>query len=195
MAERPVPSTRILFIVSFFKPTLLFGHTELQQNNVDIAYPLKKEVEIKSIDWGTLSPSDKALVEKAKEATQNSYAPYSEFYVGSAVALSNGATVLGSNQENSSFPSGLCAERVALFHCTQNLASEAVKTVAVFARSTNYNVPEMLVPCAGCLQVMKDIELRQKQPIRVLMWDGGENVYEANGIEQFLPFHFSLDKR
>jgi cytidine deaminase len=156
---------------------------------------LKKAVEITTESLADLTTADKVLVEKAQEATQNSYAPYSEFYVGSSVQLSNGEVVLGSNQENASFPSGLCAERVALFYCGQELEKHQVDAIAVFARSNKYKVPALLVPCAGCLQVMKDIEMRQNQRIRVLMWSGGEDVYIANGIEQFLPFHFSLDKQ
>lgn len=155
---------------------------------------VKKEVEIKQIKLQDLTDDDQLLVQKAKEATKVSYAPYSQFFVGSAVQLSSGNIVLGSNQENSSFPSGLCAERVALFHCSQQLEIDKVNAVAVYAHSETYKVPEILVPCAGCLQVMKDIEMRQKQPIRVLMWNGGEYAYIAKSIAQFLPFHFSLDK-
>ena len=131
---------------------------------------------------------------QAQAASKQSYAPYSEFYVGCSVLHADGHIGLGSNQENASFPSGLCAERVALFESAKTINVNAVIEIAVYAASTKYKVPKMLMPCAGCLQVISDIRNRQKSPIKIWMWDGAEDVFVAEDVSQFLPFHFELIK-
>lgn len=153
---------------------------------------MKKTVEIEEYVVSALSEDIKAFLDKAVVAHHKSYAPYSEFYVGCAVSLSSGKLVLGSNQENASFPSGLCAERVALFECAQNISQDKVSRIAVYARSTRYAVPKMLVPCAACLQVISDIQVRQQSSIEIWMWDGGDIAFKAQDIKEFLPFHFEL---
>ncbi|MFT7435325.1 MAG: cytidine deaminase, partial [Psychromonas sp.] len=112
---------------------------------------MKKTVELQEYTFSQLSELDQAFLKEAKIATEEAYAPYSEFYVGCVISLEDGEMVHGSNQENSSFPSGLCAERVALFQCSKKLENK-VKRMAVFARSEKYKVPTPLVPCAACLQ-------------------------------------------
>lgn len=156
---------------------------------------MKVTVEIEEFIKAGLTKEQIGFISKAQEAADQAYAPYSQFYVGCAVLLQDGTIVQGSNQENASFPSGLCAERVALFHCAQNLADKKVKEIAVYARSTQYQVPKLLVPCAACLQVISDIQTRQKSPIKIWMWTGEEDVYLANDVGQFLPFHFELNKQ
>ena len=140
----------------------------------------------------TLSQEKQRFIKQSKEASKQSHAPYSEFYVGCSVLHKDGNIGLGSNQENASFPSGLCAERVALFESSKNLDSNIVLEIAVYATSTKYEVPKMLVPCAGCLQVISDIRNRQKHPIKIWMWDGDKTVFVAEDVSQFLPFHFEL---
>jgi cytidine deaminase len=152
---------------------------------------MKKTVELEKLDFNALSHSDKAFLTEAKIASKLSYAPYSKFYVGCAVSLEDGEIVHGANQENASFPSGLCAERVALFQCAKNLENKVNKLV-VFAHSEQYEVPDPLVPCAGCLQVIADIRNRQEQAIEIWLWDGEISVYKANDVSTFLPFHFEL---
>lgn len=155
---------------------------------------MKKNVELKPMSFQQLSEVDRKFLEKSLEATKQSYAPYSEFYVGCAVQLEDGEIVLGANQENSSFPSGLCAERVALFQCAKDLTNKVTR-IAVCARSNKYEVPVPLVPCAGCLQVISDIRNRQKLPVEIWMWDTMDQVYMASDVHQFLPFHFELKER
>ena len=152
---------------------------------------MKKNVELQPISFQSLTETDQSFLKQSLEATQKSYAPYSEFYVGCAVQLESGEVVLGANQENSSFPSGLCAERVALFQCAKDLSDKVIR-IAVCAKSERYEVPVPLVPCAGCLQVISDIRNRQKSPIEVWMWDLSDQVYVASDVSQFLPFHFEL---
>ncbi|MBT8328029.1 MAG: cytidine deaminase [Bacteroidia bacterium] len=151
------------------------------------------QVEIEELSYDALKDSTKQFLNQAIEAHHQSYAPYSQFHVGCSVKHNSGKTIMGSNQENASFPSGLCAERVALFESSKNLLNDKVTQIAIYARSTKYEVPKMLVPCAACLQVMSDIEVRQKEPIEIWMWDGSDAVFKANGVSQFLPFHFELN--
>ena len=155
---------------------------------------MEKVVKIEEVLFESLSEDKKVLLQKSKEASEQSYAPYSEFYVGCSVLHADSKIGLGSNQENASFPSGLCAERVALFESAKTIDGNKVVEIAVYARSTKYQVPKMLVPCAGCLQVISDLQNRQKSPIKIWMWDGAENVYVAKDAGQFLPFHFELKK-
>jgi cytidine deaminase len=156
---------------------------------------MEKTVRIEEFLYQDLTQEEKVFLNQAVEASTQSHAPYSEFYVGCSVDHQNGKLILGSNQENASFPSGLCAERVALFESAKTLDANKVTELAVYARSTKYEVPQMLVPCAGCLQVISDIQNRQKAPIKIWMWDGGDTVYRAQDAGQFLPFHFELHKK
>ena len=156
---------------------------------------MEKLVSIEELKFELLNSDKKAFLLNAKSASDDSYAPYSEFHVGCSVLHKNGYIGLGSNQENASFPSGLCAERVALFESSKNLNQNKVVEIAIFAESTKYKVPKLLVPCAGCLQVISDIQVRQGSPIKIYMWDGGKEVYVASDVSQFLPFHFELNKK
>lgn len=152
---------------------------------------MKKTVELEQLVYSELNEEKKAFLKEAKIGSKLSYAPYSKFYVGCAVSLADGEIVHGANQENASFPSGLCAERVALFQCAKNLENK-IEKIAVFAHSQQYEVPDPLVPCAGCLQVISDIRNRQQQAIEIWLWDGAESVYRADDVRTFLPFHFEL---
>lgn len=152
-------------------------------------------VKIKELSIENIETQKKEFIKQASKASTTAHAPYSEFYVGCSVLLADGSIVLGSNQENASFPSGLCAERVALFECAKNLDNNKVTEIAVFAESTKYEVPRLLVPCAACLQVISDIENRQQSPVKIWMWTGGKEVYVAENVAQFLPFHFELNKK
>ncbi|MFB1003229.1 MAG: cytidine deaminase [Bacteroidia bacterium] len=155
---------------------------------------MEKIVKIDELKFSELSADKKDFVRQAQVASKQSYAPYSEFHVGCSVLHADGHVGLGSNQENASFPSGLCAERVALFESAKSLDVNTVTEIAVYATSTKYKVPKMLMPCAGCLQVISDIRNRQKSPIKIWMWDGAEDVFVAEDVSQFLPFHFELIK-
>lgn len=131
------------------------------------------------------------LIKEAEIAASKAYAPHSQFYVGAALMLKNGIIVTGSNQENSSYPSGLCAERVALFKAGADYPDETIVSIAVTASSSRYQVPQILAPCGGCLQVLCESQLRQKTPIEIII-KSEDKVYLAEGVEQFLPFAFKL---
>ena len=128
-----------------------------------------KEINIKYqlLDsWKELPENDRSLVEQAYTISRDAYAPYSNFKVGAAVLLDDGNVVLGSNQENIAFPSGLCAERVALFYTGANHPDRKVLKIAIVAKGDLLPENNGLSPCGSCRQVMLESEIRQAQPDR-----------------------------
>ena len=138
-----------------------------------------------------LAPEDKLLMLEAIAARKNAYAPYSNFRVGAAVKMENGETVIGSNQENASYPSGLCAERVAIFYAGAKFPGVAVKTIAITATSDTYQVSVPAAPCGNCRQAIFEYEFKQKQPIRILLMGEKGNVIVCRAIEDLLPLGFN----
>lgn len=139
-----------------------------------------------------LAPNDRELVDRALRATDNAYAPYSNFYVGAALRLADNTIVIGANQENAAFPSGLCAERTAIFAAQANHPDQPVLTLAIVARNQNGLLDEPVSPCGACRQVILGIEDRYKQPIRVLLY-GKKGVYCLRSAKDLLPFSFVDD--
>jgi cytidine deaminase len=134
------------------------------------------------------------LLSMANEAIKGSYAPYSEFNVGVAVLLENGEIILGSNQENAAYPSGLCAERVAIFHAKSKYPNIKVKLIAITASSDNFITKSPITPCGACRQVIAETESRQNDKIRIIM-KGQEGIVQAvNGIENLLPLMFKEEQ-
>ena len=114
-----------------------------------------------------LSEIDQFLCKKAESALASSHSPYSKFRVGTAIHLADGQVVLGSNQENIAYPSGLCAERVALFTIGANYPNAIVKSMAITAQTENFKIENPITSCGACSQVMIEIEKRQNSPTRV----------------------------
>jgi len=137
-----------------------------------------------------LSENEQQLVENAKSALKTAYAPYSGFLVGSSVLLENGEIINGSNQENVAYPSGLCAERVALFYAGARYPDVKVKTIAVTVLSKNFEVTDVVSPCGACRQVMAEYEEKQEQEIKVILHSPTDEVLIANTVEDLLPFMF-----
>ena len=137
-----------------------------------------------------LDPKDVELLRLAHEATKSSYAPYSKFHVGAAARLANGKFVTGCNIENAAYPSGLCAERVALFAAQAQYPDVAVESLAITARSGSKTIDEPVAPCGGCRQVMVETEQRSKQPLRVLCQGETGPVFVFDGIASLMPFIF-----
>lgn len=138
-----------------------------------------------------LSVEEQNLVSKAKEATKTAYAPYSQFYVGAAVLLENGTVVTGNNQENGAYPSGLCAERVALFYANAQFPNVAVKAIAVAVETNGAENKQLVAPCGSCRQVILESEIRYKHPIRILM-SSQNSVSVVESIKDLLPLYFEL---
>jgi cytidine deaminase len=137
-----------------------------------------------------LPVADRNLLLEARRITAQAYAPYSGFHVGAAILLNNGKVVSGNNQENSAYPSGLCAERVTLFYANANYPDSAVKTIAISAAKNGVLVKEPVKPCGGCRQALAEAEVRFENPIRIIL-DGRDKVLVLNGVESLLPLSFS----
>ena len=140
--------------------------------------------------WHQLHAADQYLVDQANLAMQKAYAPYSNFKVGASVLLENGQIICGSNQENVAFPSGLCAERVALNYVGANFPDVAIDTLCVVARGELMPEDHMLSPCGGCRQVMLESENRQVPPIRVILVNQDHRTIILNAVRDLLPFGF-----
>ena len=138
-----------------------------------------------------LEEKDRRLMQYAVEAAEGAYAPYSGFHVGAALRLGNGTVVVGSNQENVAYPSGLCAERTALFAAGAQYPDVGVNTLAIAARGTDGELlEEPCSPCGSCRQVIIESETRAKHPIRILLY-GRRCIYVIDGIRQLMPLLFS----
>ena len=136
-----------------------------------------------------LEPEIQVLINKAKEQVDNAYAPYSGFHVGAAVLLENGALFVGSNQENAAYPSGLCAERVALFYANAQFPDVPVRAIAIAAFSGDNFVANPVTPCGSCRQVILESENRFGNNISLYMY-GTECIYHTPNAGQLLPLKF-----
>ena len=145
---------------------------------------------IQIYSYDELNLEEKKLIDCAKDACSNAYAPYSQFHVGAAVLLSNGEIVTGSNQENVAFPSGLCAERTALFYANSQYPDQAVKTLAIAAYTQGDFIDRPISPCGACRQVILETEMRYKTPVRILLY-GKSEIYRMEGINNLLPLAFN----
>ena len=130
------------------------------------------------------------LYSKSKEACKSAYAPYSNFNVGAALLLESGETILGSNQENAAYPSGLCAERTVLFYFGANYKGQKIKSIAVAATKDNSNFIENISPCGGCRQVLAEYENIQNEKIEFLMPGLNGEFIVHHSVKNFLPFEF-----
>ena len=145
---------------------------------------------VRVYDWDELAAEDQKLVQAAKDATSGSYAPYSGFCVGTAARLGDGTIVIGSNQENVAFPSGLCAERTTLFAANAQYPDQPVLALAIAARNKDGFLSQPIPPCGGCRQVISGVEQRYNQPIRILLY-GTAGIHVVDGIDALLPLQFS----
>lgn len=136
-----------------------------------------------------LSDEDRRLVQTAIEATNNSYAPYSQFNVGAALRLADGTEVIGANQENAAFPSGLCAERSAIFAAQSQRPDQPIVALAIAAKNANGLLKEPVTPCGACRQVILEMEDRYQRPVRILLY-GTEGVYVINSVKDLMPLSF-----
>ena len=141
---------------------------------------IKLEIRIHSLQYDELTPQDRELMDKAKEATSRSYAPYSKFSVGAAALLKNGVIVTGTNQENAAYPSGTC---------NSQYPDQPVLTLAIAARSESGYLDTPIPPCGACRQVLLETEQRYQQPMRILLY-GEKAIYEINGTKDLLPLSF-----
>ncbi|MDE6099323.1 MAG: cytidine deaminase [Muribaculaceae bacterium] len=141
--------------------------------------------------YDELSASEAILTSLAREATERSYAPYSHFRVGAAIALDNGETVTGANQENVAYPSGTCAERSACYYAHARYPEARFKAIAVAARGTDGEfVADPVAPCGACRQALLEYEILAGAPVEVLLC-GRDKVYRLPSVASTLPLAFT----
>lgn len=142
-------------------------------------------------DDSSMSMEDQALLSSARSALERAYAPYSNFRVAAAVKLSNGEVVEGTNQENAAYPSGLCAERVALFAAKSLYPDAAVESIAIVTHHEELSSP--VAPCGACRQVILEYQTNQKPAIHFLLSARKGTVYTLSDARSLLPLHFSKE--
>jgi cytidine deaminase len=151
-----------------------------------------KEIKIAYLEYYSideLKAKDKELVQAAISATASAYAPYSKFNVGAAVLFDDGEIVKGSNQENAAYPSGICAERTALFYASASRPDKAMAALAIAASQDNELLETPVTPCGACRQVMAQYQLKSGIPMRILLV-GAHKIWEFEKVDDLLPFIF-----
>ena len=143
------------------------------------------------VQMDELTDAERSLIALAIEGTNRSYAPYSNFHVGAAIQLENGATFIGCNQENAAFPAGICAERAAIFAAGAQYPDQPVIMLAITARNKKGElIDEPASPCGTCRQVLIETETRFNRPVRILLY-GRNRVFVMDGIKQLMPLSFT----
>lgn len=132
----------------------------------------------------------KQLMEKAVSIRKKAYAPYSKFRVGAAIELDNGEVVLGSNQENAAYPSGLCAERVAVFHAGALHPEAKLVRLAISAASDEKEVNAPIPPCGSCRQAIAEYEIKQELPVEIYFMGETGKVMKSGSLKDLLPLVF-----
>lgn len=140
-----------------------------------------------------LPAADRALLDAAKAMTGKAYAPYSQFHVGAALRLADGTVVEGSNQENAAYPSGLCAERVAIFAASSQHPGATVDAMAIAVTTDKFDVTEPLTPCGSCRQVLMEYRHRQQSAMRIILSGTGNTVWVFEDVSGLLPFSFQAE--
>ncbi|MBR4300192.1 MAG: cytidine deaminase [Bacteroidales bacterium] len=151
-----------------------------------------KEIKIAYQEYDStaqLNPSDRELAEAAIEATAGSYAPYSKFNVGAAVRLDSGLIIKGSNQENAAYPSGICAERTAMFYASATYPENAITSIAIAAGQDGVLCDIPVSPCGACRQVMAQYQLKGGQHMSILLV-GGSRIWKFEKVDDLLPLIF-----
>ncbi len=153
---------------------------------------LKTIVKVYDHDY-ELSKEHYELLQKAKEICHQAYAPYSNFHVGAAILLEDGTIVKGNNQENLAYPSGLCAERTAIFYTGANYPNKIIKAIAVVAYQPLFSKYMPANPCGSCRQALLEYETKQSQPILVILEGENDKIYLIDSISDLLPLHFKAE--
>ncbi len=157
-----------------------------KENSIKISYRV-----IKSIS--KLPEMDKQLLDLAIRASERAYAPYSAFKVGTAILLEGGIIVTGSNQENAEYPSGLCSEMVAIFSDSAEYPNRIIEKIAVVSKDKDGQL-RPVTPCGACRQVLFEYEVKQEQPIGMILVGQNESLMEFKDMQSLLPFGFGKDQ-
>ena len=144
-------------------------------------------------DFSELPQDVQQLMKEAFAARDSAYAPYSEFHVGAALLLSNGEVVKGSNQENAAYPSGLCAERTAIYYAGANFPDEKLEIMAISATGKRKPSTTPIPPCGACRQAIAEYEVKQKQPVVIYFMGASGKVFKSDSLSNLLPFIFTQE--
>ncbi len=139
-----------------------------------------------------LTEIEQEMILKAQLIAKQAYSPYSNFNVGASLLLESGEVVLANNQENAAYPSGLCAERVALFYAGANFPLDTVNTLVIVAKGDLLKVDQIITPCGSCRQVMLESEKRQDKPIKIILTSQNGKVIVFSSVLDLLPFSFGF---
>ena len=151
-----------------------------------------KEIKIAYTEYASLdelSAEDRVLAEAAIEAVATSYAPYSNFNVGAAVRFNDGEIIRGSSQENAAYPSGMCAERTALFYASASRPGVPMNALAIAAAQNGELLKDPVTPCGACRQVMIQYQLKSGNPMEIILI-GANRIWKFSNVESLLPFVF-----
>ena len=141
-------------------------------------------------DISELSVSIQKLMSSAVETRDNAYAPYSKFKVGAAILLDNDEVITGSNQENASYPSGLCAERTAIYYSGSKYPDAKILKMVLTASSQNQITDKPIPPCGACRQAIAEYEIKQNQPIEIYFMGAKGKVVKSDSLANLLPLLF-----
>ena len=144
-------------------------------------------------DISALTESDQHLLSRARETALNAYAPYSGFMVGAAALMADNSVIVGSNQENASYPIGICAERVLLAAVSCISPNESIQTMAISYFSNEVDSSYPVAPCGMCRQALVEFENRFKKPLRLILSGSSGEVYELDSASLLLPFSFKAE--
>ena len=151
-----------------------------------------REIKIKYLEYGSIeemNPEDRELAAEALKAMSGAYAPYSHFHVGAAVRMSNGQIVRGANQENAAFPSGLCAERTAMFSASARYPDKDMQSIAIAGGVMGRLAREPVTPCGACRQVMAQYQAKSGKPMSVIMMSA-DKIWKFDKVDDILPLTF-----
>jgi cytidine deaminase len=157
----------------------------------------KKELKIEFLEYDSeneLSSKEQELLVRARNIADSAYAPYSQFYVGAALLLKNGEIITGNNQENVAYPSGLCAERVAIYAAGAHFPEVPIEAIAVTCKSKTFDVNEPLSPCGACRQAIAEYEMRYKSNIKIILAGETGKIRVVKSISDLLPLMFKAEE-
>lgn len=170
------------------------GHAKI----INISAMTNKQINIEYTEYdntGQMSKEDQELAERAIQASSKAYNPYSKFSVGAAVRLADGTIVTGANQENAAYPSGLCAERTAMFYASSQYPDIPMTALAIVGINNGKMCGTPATPCGACRQVMAEYQSKGGRPIEVILI-GAQKIWKFSRIDDILPFIFdSLEKK
>jgi len=159
----------------------------MRETSLSIRYKIYEQI--------TELPAAQAeLLRQAEEGAENAYAPYSKFSVGAAIELASGQIINANNQENVAYPSGLCAERIALFYASAQYPAEDIIRIAVTSQTAKTPLKQLITPCGACRQVMAEYEVRQRRKIEIILAAGKGKILVFDSVEHILPFMFRADQ-